>query len=207
MYRERALGTDGCSVTLGSWTTDFMRQYISTEKYILASKELLWSIRLPQIRTKPCQDEASWCQHTALTKISKSKVLHFATTLIIFCENTVISICFPRRKACQNDSVKCLGTTSRKKWPLLYGPITPLSHLLFRFFISSSFSLSSCSSWLSLGVSSSSSFSSWSSLVFFKASWYLYQTKHLFLNLGCCISMILFNEKSALCFLHAMKHK
>lgn len=129
-----------------------------------------------QIRTKPHQDEASWCQHTALTKIPKSKVLHFATTLswnITFCENTVISICFPRMKTCQNDSVKRLGTTSRKKWPLLYGNITPLSHLLFRFFISSSFSLSSCSSWVSLGVSSSSSFSSWSSLVFFKASWYL----------------------------------
>lgn len=86
-----------------------------------------------------------------------------------------------------------------------YGHVTPLSHLLFRFFISSSFSLSSCSSWLPLGVSSSSSFSSWSSLVFFKASWYLYQTKHLFLSLGCCISMILFNEKLALCLVTCNK--
>lgn len=64
-----------------SWVTTFKRQYIFTEGYILASKELLWTIFLSQIRTKPQQDEPSWCQHTALTKISKSKVLCFATIL------------------------------------------------------------------------------------------------------------------------------
>lgn len=108
LYRQRALGTDGCNVTLvtamthgtnsDSWITTFMRLWISTERCLLASKELLWSILLPQSRSKPHQDEASWCQRTALAEIPKSKVLHFATTLsqnMPFCVNTAISNMLP----------------------------------------------------------------------------------------------------------------
>lgn len=105
---QRALGTDGCNVTRvtavthgtnsDSWISTFMRQCISTERCLLASKELSWSILLPQSRSKPHQDEASWCQHTALAEISKSKVLHFATTLsqnMPFFVNTAISNMLP----------------------------------------------------------------------------------------------------------------
>lgn len=105
---QRALDTDGCNVTRvtavthgtnsDSWISTFMRQCISTERCLLASKELLWSILLPQSRSKPHQDEASWCQHTALAEISKSKVLHFATTLsqnMPFFVNTAISNMLP----------------------------------------------------------------------------------------------------------------
>lgn len=73
---ERLTCEDPLGMTYGTNTGIRFLNYVSWDNACLL-RDTFWHLRtsaeyfLPQIKTKPHQEEASWCQHTILVEISK----------------------------------------------------------------------------------------------------------------------------------------